>query len=86
MEKTIENSQQFLDEPELLTRSEVALLLHVSISYVDHLYDLPFYKIGSKKLYSKKEVLAYLSSNHLDIKPRKVSKTDSIYTREAAHE
>lgn len=86
MEKTILNSPQFLDEPELLTRSEVALLLHVSISYVDHLYDLPFYKIGAKKLYSKKEVLTYLARNHLDTTTRKVSKTNSIYEREAAHE
>ena len=85
MEKTIENSQQFLDDPELLTRSEVALLLHVSISYVDHLYDLPFYKIGAKKLYSKKEVLTYLARNHLDTTTRKVSKTDSIHTRGEAN-
>lgn len=86
MEKKLSELTQSLDPPELMSRTEVAMYLHVSLSFVDHLIDLPFYKIGSKKLYAKNEVLAYLAKNHLDTNSRKVSKTDSIYSRGGADE
>ncbi len=73
-------------EPELLTRSEAAGLLHVSLSYIDHLSDLPCYRLGKKKLFSKAEILDYLSRNHVTPTARKVSKTDAIKSKEAAND
>ncbi len=86
MDKNISKSTQSLAEPELLTRSEVAQLLHVSLSYVDHLPDLPCYRLGKKKLFSKEEILDYLRSNHVVPVSRTVSKTDTIKEKEAANE
>lgn len=86
MDNTNLKTPQFLENPELLTRSEVAQLLHVSLSYVDHLPDLPCYRLGKKKLFSKTEILDYLSSNHVQPVSRKVSKTDSIHSKEDANE
>lgn len=78
MENTNIESPQLLENPELLTRSEVAQLLHVSLSYIDHLPDLPSYKLGKKKLYNKKEVLEYLNMNRYIPVPKTVSKTEKI--------
>lgn len=84
MEKTnLTSPQSVAVDPELLTRSEVAQLLHVSLSYVDHLPDLPCFKLGKKKLFSKSEILNYLHRNHVQSSTRKVSKTDAIRNREA---
>ena len=58
MENTNQSTQR-MDNPELLTRDEVAQLLHVSLSFIDHLNDLPSYKLGKKKLFNKAEVLEY---------------------------
>ncbi len=82
MEKTIVNSSQSWEEPQLLNRSEVANLLRVSISYVDHLVDLPSYKIGTKKLFSKTEVLDYLRNHHVPSGHRIISKTDAVTSKE----
>lgn len=71
--------------PELLTRSEAAGLLHVSLSYVDHLADLPCYRLGKKKLFSKQEILDYLQSNHVTPAVRKVSKTNALNSKEDAN-
>lgn len=79
MEKTNLNSPQFLADPELLTRDEVAQLLHVSLSFIDHLSELPSYKLGKKKLFNKSEVLEYLNKNRSVPFSRNVSKTEKIY-------
>lgn len=86
MNKTNVSSPQSLAEPELLTRSEVAQLLHVSLSYVDHLPDLPCFRLGKKKLFSKSEILGYLNCNHVEPTSRKVSKTDALRKKEVANE
>lgn len=86
MEKTIEKSTQSWNETELLTRSEVALLLHTSLSYVDHLTDIPCYKIGRKKLFSKAEIIDFLNKNHITPVSRTISKTDVISSKENLHE
>lgn len=78
MEKTNLSIPQFLENPELLTRDEVAQLLHVSLSYIDHLTELPSYKLGKKKLFNKLEVLEYLSKNRIVPLNNKVSKTEKI--------
>ena len=78
MENTNIESPQLLENPELLTRSEVAQLLHVSLSYIDHLPDLPSYKLGKKKLFSKIEVLEYLNKNRSIPIHKVISKTDKI--------
>lgn len=85
MEKTIIKSPQSCEEPELLSRSEVAILLHSSLSYVDHLNDLPCYRLGKKKLFSKAEVLEYLKRNHVNTVSRNISKTDAIKVKEEAN-
>ena len=72
-------SSQLMENPELLTRDEVAQLLHVSLSFIDHLNDLPSYKLGKKKLFNKTEVLQYLNKNRTPPLTQKVSKTDKIY-------
>lgn len=82
MEKTNLNLSQSWEEPQLLNRSEVANLLRVSISYVDHLVDLPCYKLGTKKLFSKSEVLDYLKNNHVPSGHRVISKTDAVSSKE----
>lgn len=79
MENTNVLSSQLMENPELLTRDEVAQLLHVSLSFIDHLNDLPSYKLGKKKLFNKAEVLQYLNKNRTTPFTRKVSKTDKIY-------
>lgn len=85
MKKTNVQSPQFLEIPELLTRAEVACLLHVSLSYVDHLHEIPCYKLGKKKLFSKSEILDYLKNNHFQPAARKISKTDAINSKEEAN-
>lgn len=86
MERENLNSSQFLENPELLTRDEVAQLLHVSLSFIDH-SDLPSYKLGKKKLFDKKEVLDYLNMNRSKPVSKKVSKTEKISkTKEEANE
>ncbi len=85
MQNKKETIPQLPVEPELLTRSEAAGLLHVSLSYIDHLTDLPCYRLGKKKLFSKAEILDFLRSNHVTPGMRKVSKTDAIKTREATN-
>lgn len=84
--ENISLSSQSLAEPELLTRSEVAQLLHVSLSYVDHLPDLPCFRLGKKKLFDKAEILDFLHRNHVVTVSRKVSKTDAVNLKEAADE
>ena len=79
MENTNLQSSQFMKNPELLTRDEVAQLLHVSVSFIDHLNDLPSYKLGKKKLFNKTDVLEYLNKNRTSSLSHKVSKTDKIY-------
>lgn len=87
MDKTNTQKPQFLENPELLTRSEVAHLLHVSISYIDHLPDLPSYKLGKRKLYDKREILEYLFTKRLIPVSKPISKTDKIYnSQEVADE
>ena len=86
MEKTNAKSPQSMLEPELLTRSEVAQLLHVSLSYVDHLPDLPCFRLGKKKLFDKAEILDFLHRYHVIPVSRKVSKTDAVKFKEAADE
>lgn len=76
----------FSDQPEYITRSDVAVLLHASLSYVDHLNDLPFYRLGKKKLFSKAEVLEYIKRNHVTPVSRSISKTDAIHMKEEADE
>ncbi len=71
MENT-NQSTQLIENPELLTRDEVAQLLHVSLSFIDHLNDLPSYKLGKKKLFNKAEVLEYLNRNRTTPLSRKV--------------
>lgn len=78
MNNTNLNSSQFLENPELLTRDEVAQLLHVSLSYIDHLTELPSYKLGKKKLFNKSEVLEFLSRNRSIPFSKTVSKTEKI--------
>ena len=78
MENTNIESPQLLENPELLTRSEVAQLLHVSLSYIDHLPDLPSYKLGKKKLFNKREILEYLNKNRSVPIPKTISKTEKI--------
>ena len=79
MENTNFQSSELKENPELLTRDEVAQLLHVSLSFIDHLNDLPSYKLGKKKLFNKAEVLEYLNKNRTTPLSRKVSKTDKIF-------
>lgn len=79
MEKTNLNSPQFSADPELLTRDEVAQLLHVSLSFIDHLSELPSYKLGKKKLFNKSEVFEYLCKNRTIPSSKNVSKTEKIY-------
>lgn len=79
MEKTNLITPQFLADPELLTRDEVAQLLHVSLSFIDHLSELPSYKLGKKKLFIKSEVLEYLRKNRTISSSKNVSKTEKIY-------
>lgn len=86
MKETIIKAPQSCEEPELLSRSEVAILLHSSLSYVDHLDDLPCYKLGKKKLFSKSEVLEYINRNHVNPVSRNISKTDAIRMKEEADE
>lgn len=86
MEKTFEKSPQSWNETELLTRSEVALLLHSSLSYVDHLTDIPFYRIGRKKLFSRIEVMDYLKNNHINPTSKKISKTEAIRSKENCYD
>lgn len=86
MEKTSQTSLQFQAEPELLSRSEVATLLHASLSWVDHQSDLPCYRLGKKKLFAKQEILGYLSRNHVTPGMRKVSKTEALKQKEAAND
>ena len=87
MEKTNLNLPQFSKEPELLTRDDVAKLLHVSLSFIDHLSDLPSYKLGKKKLFNKSEVLEYLSKNRTVPLSKNISKTEKIYkSKEVADE
>ena len=86
MEKTNFKTPQSMAGPELLTRSEVAQLLHVSLSYVDHLPDLPCFRLGKKKLFDKAEILDFLHRNHVVTVSRKVSKTDAVNLMEAADE
>lgn len=76
----------FSEQPEYITRSDVAVLLHASLSYVDHLDDLPFYRLGKKKLFSKPEVLEYINRNHVNPVARRISKTDAIHMKEEADE
>lgn len=76
MDNTNLNSPQFLENPELLTRDEVAQLLHVSLSFIDHLSELPSYKLGKKKLFNKKEVLEYLNMNRSIPINKTISKTE----------
>lgn len=76
----------FSEQPEYITRSDVAVLLHASLSYVDHLDDLPFYRLGKKKLFSKAEVLEYIKRNHVTPVSRSISKTDAIHMKEEADE
>ena len=78
MENT-NQSTQLIENPELLTRDEVAQLLHVSLSFIDHLNDLPSYKLGKKKLFNKAEVLEYLNRNRIAPLSHNVSKTDKIF-------
>lgn len=78
MEKTNNQNPQFMENLELLSRPEVAQLLHVSISYIDHLSDLPSYKLGKKKLYNKQEVLEFLFTKRLIPVSKTISKTDQI--------
>ncbi len=75
MENT-NQSTQLIENPELLTRDEVAQLLHVSLSFIDHLNDLPSYKLGKKKLFNKAEVLEFLNRNRTTPLSHKVSKTE----------
>ena len=86
MDKTNLSSPQSWEMPELLTRSEVAQLLHVSLSYVDHLPDLPCYRLGKKKLFEKTEILIYLKENHVLPVAKTISKTDAINSKEDADE
>ena len=79
MENTNLQSSQLMNNPELLTRDEVAQLLHVSLSFIDHLNDLPSYKLGKKKLFNKAEVLEYLNKNRTTPLTYKISKTDKIF-------
>ena len=86
MKETIIKTPQSCEEPVLLSRSEVAILLHSSLSYVDHLDDLPCYRLGKKKLFSKSEVLEYINRNHVNPVARSISKTDAICMKEEADE
>ena len=86
MDKTNEKTSQSWVMPDLLTRSEVAQLLHVSLSYVDHLPDLPCYKLGKKKLFEKTEILNFLKENHVMPVSKTISKTDEINSKEDADE
>ena len=79
MENTNLQSSQLMENPELLTRDEVAQLLHVSVSFIDHLKELPSYKIGKKKLFNKTDVLEYLNKNRTTSLSHKISKTEKIY-------
>ncbi len=82
MEKTHLKSTQLNENPELLTRDEVAQLLHVSVSFVDHLKELPSYKLGKKKLFNKTDVLEYLNKNKTTSLSHTISKTEIIYKYE----
>lgn len=79
MENTNVQYSQLMENPELLNRDEVARLLHVSLSFIDHLNDLPSYKLGKKKLFNKAEVLEYLNRNRTTKLSHKMSKTDKIF-------